>query len=306
VDDEVRFEGRPEVKRYQVKTEMGSMDVMEVSLPYKKTVFENFLAERKDLKSMVLNEKCASLIWIWSEKTRIIVITESSTPESWSLKQWYRKILSDMALTDSILIGHPYYWHPVVRRRLNRVIRHFKKLYETLEKREGERDEPWQIDTDLIEIEPTPSESETDFEYSQDSTKIILSGSEDQEGNVINDMYLKWSEYSRKHLNNKSHRLASIGDCKEDNQNLEDFLTDLTEKIGPPPENAIEMSLGSEFRVEKLSRNISSVSSASLSPKAEVSVHTLGSRVGKSYREASPSVKLGARSRSRYIRRSKP
>jgi len=114
-----------------------SVQCVEVSLMYEKSFFDNLLAEKNDLKSIVLSEKCACVVWVWSEHTRIVVITESSNPNAWSLQQWYKKVLADMTLMDSRLIGHPYYWHPMVRRRLGRVVKRFKKLYRRIEELEA-------------------------------------------------------------------------------------------------------------------------------------------------------------------------
>lgn len=129
--------GQGEVNRYIVKTSGNDyLDVTEIGLESKEDLVDRFLSARQEFKSMIFNKHCASLVWIFNEKTKIILLTgkqvylfncrrfisaghnriycmpisftESTKPDSWSPQQYYRYALSHMALLDSIMIGHPY------------------------------------------------------------------------------------------------------------------------------------------------------------------------------------------------------
>jgi len=64
-----------------------SVNILEVSLLYDKSVFDTLLQENHDVKSIVLSEKCACVLWVWSEQTRIVVITGNIILYKYSIKK---------------------------------------------------------------------------------------------------------------------------------------------------------------------------------------------------------------------------
>ena len=62
-------------KSFEIEPESGKrLEVFEIPLEHKKNVFETFLEDRGDLTALILNECCATLIWLWSEETRFVLI----------------------------------------------------------------------------------------------------------------------------------------------------------------------------------------------------------------------------------------
>jgi len=72
IDENSNFPGN----YYSLEVAKGEFaNVTEFFVAHRGEVLEEFVQNDLDIQSMVLSRSCASLIWIWNDKTRIILIT---------------------------------------------------------------------------------------------------------------------------------------------------------------------------------------------------------------------------------------
>ncbi|ODM97235.1 hypothetical protein Ocin01_09438 [Orchesella cincta] len=174
----------------------GSFDVLmfSVTLPTESQ-------ESTDLQSFVISRDCGSFLWAEDGKASAIFMSGCSEVFIGNIMDWFLKVLSDMALADSVMIGHPYYWQPTVRRRLQRVMKYLKRLYRNLAIREKRHPKPslatGSIRTDVVEI-LCPTDISKVVINEQPSHNLTHTRSADvQLHTMLEQLVGKWFDYQR-------------------------------------------------------------------------------------------------------------
>jgi len=128
---------------------------------------------------------------------------------------WFRKLLSDMALADSVMIGHPYYWQPSIRRRLTRVMRYLKRLYGKLALKERRRKRSLAASGTEKEIEMICPRQISKIVINQHPSKYLMSsGTTHETLNVmLEHLVTKWFGYQHHHNSHTGESVEEIANA---------------------------------------------------------------------------------------------
>lgn len=154
-------------------------------------------------------------------------------------------------------------------------MKHFKKLYDTLEKRDSAEkeieEEPWLFGSEPLLLSSSSSDNEIEYTYPKGKVKVVLSNEKEEKHAIMSNSCLKWSEYCQ---SLRKDKINSKGDHETEDssgrEKLEEFLASISRTIGAPPEDSISLSLGPSFRMQTIGKSISTVSASHVS---EVPVH---------------------------------